>query len=524
MRTSFGRTLLLALVGAACAVALVGGCSNEHEDGFGRVDNDPVVSGVDPPRASGLRALVGSRSVSLFWDDLAQVARYRVLRRTGQEVEIEIEEGVADTTYTDGGLTNGLVYRYRVAAILGNGLEGAPSDPVFVVPSVYGVLIADGGMFANDLTLDLTLNAPAGTASMRFGTTPDLGGVPWRAFTGFATFTLPPGEGLRTVYAQFLDDAGNESRVVSDDVVVDTRAEIFSVTHDATGGPVAPGATVRFTIATAEVDGEAFIDIEGGPTDIELFDDGAHGDGGADDGTYAVDWMVPTGAEAEDAVVFGSFQDAAGNLAEGTAVARITINEPPTAVVLNPAANVEATSVDLSWSQNQNADFAAYRLLRALTMDVLSDPERVTATVITDRSTTTYTDDAVEENAQVYYVVVCVDAFGATTPSNTISVTTPNAAPEAVVLTSEGSTPVSVSMSWSRSPARDFALYRVLRAVESSPGSFSEVAQFDLQDRTAYTDFFGASNDTTYYFYMVRVEDLSGEFAESNVISVAVAP
>ena len=70
-----------------------------------------------------------------------------------------------------------------------------------------------------------------------------------------------------------------------------------------------------------------------------------------------MDWVVPSDAEVGDAIVFATFEDAAGNFAEGTAAERITINAPPTAVTLNPVTNVEASSVDLTWSQNQNADF-----------------------------------------------------------------------------------------------------------------------------------------------------------------------
>jgi fibronectin type 3 domain-containing protein len=525
MNTIHTRVLLrIVLTGVVALGAALAGCSNEHEDGFTRVANDPEVSGVDAPRASGLYAHVGNRSVTLFWDDVA-AASYRVFRRTGEDREVELEDAITDTTYVDRGLTNGLLYRYRVAAVHANGLQGDPSDPVFVVPSAYGVLAEGGAPFVTETDVSLTLSAPDGTTSMRFGEQADLSDVSWRPFAVSGTVRIAPGDGLRTIHAQFLDPNGNESAVVSDQITLDTRAEILSVSQDAGATPVAPGETVRFTVVTGEVDGEASIDVDGARSGIALFDDGAHGDGGANDGTYAVDWIVPADVEVRNAVVFGNFRDAAGNEAEpGTATEPLTINAPPLAVTLNPASNVEATSVDLSWSQSQDADFAAYRLLRAPSADVTTDPDRVVVTVIDDPDETAFTDTGVDENQEVFFVVEVVDDFGARTASNVIAVTTPNDPPTAVVLTEEGTTPVSVSMSWTESTALDFALYRVLRAVDSSPGVFNEVAQFDQQARTTYTDFFTVPADTTYYFYKIVVEDLAGETSESNVISASVGP
>jgi glucose/arabinose dehydrogenase len=90
-----------------------------------------------------------------------------------------------------------------------------------------GSLVIDGGAAAtNSLDATLTLaaaDASTGVASMRFSSD----GASWSAWEAYATtraWTFTPGAGTRTVYAQFLDGAGNTSASASATIFLDTAA------------------------------------------------------------------------------------------------------------------------------------------------------------------------------------------------------------------------------------------------------------------------------------------------------------
>lgn len=267
------------------------------------------------------------------------------------------------------------------------------------------------------------------------------------------------------------------------------------------------------------------MDIGNVRTGLRLYDDGAHGDGSAGDGRYGLDYEIPLGLEASDAAIVGAFTDAAGNAAERrSAATSITINAPPTAVTLDDPFNVRATELELSWSQNLDEDFAVYRVFRAQSAGVLTDPDRVLVVEIGNNATTAHTDDGLMENTTYFYVVVAVDGFGFRTPSNTVSATTANDPPPPLAVTSSASTSVSVTLEWDPTDILDFDRYRVLRSVESSPGTFTEVAQIDQAQVGSYTDFFPAVGSTTSHFYKVRIEDAGGLTTDSNVVTVEVSP
>ncbi|MBE0434100.1 hypothetical protein IBX73_11640, partial [candidate division WOR-3 bacterium] len=52
----------------------------------------------------------------------------------------------------------------------------------------------------------------------------------FQGYDTLQTWTLPPGNGVRTVYGQFADGAGNETAVLSDSIIVDTTRPAASIT------------------------------------------------------------------------------------------------------------------------------------------------------------------------------------------------------------------------------------------------------------------------------------------------------
>jgi subtilisin-like proprotein convertase family protein len=118
------------------------------------------------------------------------------------------------------------------------------------------VTVAGGQPVVTDPTVALGLAAtdPApGTpvARMRFSND----GLTWSAYQPFASsaaWTLPAGDGTRTVYAQFEDAAGNPSAVTSDTIRLDTDApRAVKVRPATTSKAVRRTATVTVTVSEA---------------------------------------------------------------------------------------------------------------------------------------------------------------------------------------------------------------------------------------------------------------------------------
>jgi titin len=116
--------------------------------------------------------------------------------------------------------------------------------------------------------------------------------------------------------------------------------------------------------------------------------------------------------------------DQAGLTARSNGIEAVTENEPPPAVVLQAAADVDTTGATLTWTASAAHDFDAYRLYR-------NDIETVTTTAtlvaeFDDESFTSYRDTSLEANTTYYYRIFVVDdaADPELTGSNTIAVET----------------------------------------------------------------------------------------------------
>lgn len=497
-------TLVLALALPAC--------DETHTDFTERFGNDPVLTGLVPPVPMDVEGEVGDLMVTLTWsvDDATGVAGYRVFRRQAGGAETVRAELVPDPTYVDRSVQNNVSYTYRVSSVLTNGLVGERSAEVTVVPAVYAVLLQGGAPYATGRTLTVNLTAPATTTAMRIGETADLSAEPWRPYATQTGHTLTVGEGDRTLYAQFRDETGNPTSVVSDGIILDSRAEITAMTHDGAGLTLSPGDVLRLTLTAGETGGEATASLGTAATGIVLRDDGTEGDVTAGDGVYTRDYTIPPGVEASGAIVTGRFEDPAGNVATRQAEETITIDVPPGAVTLAEAFNVQETSVELSWTRATAVDFDSYRVQRAETADVLADPERVLAATIGSRTTTTVVDDELAEGTTYYYLVEVVDDLGSATASNVISVTTGDEPPAVVSL----STPISVGdtsiiLGWTRSPDDDFAAYHLYRAQTASVSDASTLVASITNRNTVQYENQGLVENTRYW-YRLYVEDAGG--------------
>lgn len=194
-------------------------------------------------------------------------------------------------------------------------------------------------------------------------------------------------------------------------------------------------------------------------------------------------------------------------------------NQPPIAVtLLDPEAVEGTTSLRLSWTQNNDSDFASYKLYRAQSPGVTTASTFVTS--ITSASTLSYLDEDLKESTTYYYRIYVFDTGGLSTASNEVSGTTEANEPPTPVTVSQpsqvnGST---LRLGWSQNTDDDFESYRIYRS-ESSPVDTTQapVTIINAQSTTSYED--TNLDSGVSYFYRVFVFDTGGLSAGSNEVT-----
>jgi len=96
---------------------------------------------------------------------------------------------------------------------------------------------------------------------------------------------------------------------------------------------------------------------------------------------------------------------------DGWYITDVAVLDRPINVTLNPPANITEHSLDLSWSQNRDEDFAQYEIYRSASPGVTRSSTLVA--VITDPETTGFHDsDLPHPNTAYYYKVFVLDTEG----------------------------------------------------------------------------------------------------------------
>jgi hypothetical protein len=114
------------------------------------------------------------------------------------------------------------------ADTLGNWSAAASDDIILDASAPAGtVAINAGNAWTKSTAVSLTFpNTDGDVVQVRVGTDPTLAGVAYQGYAPGMTlpFTVPAGNGQKTVYAQFKDIGGLESPIVSDSIGLDTTA------------------------------------------------------------------------------------------------------------------------------------------------------------------------------------------------------------------------------------------------------------------------------------------------------------
>jgi len=113
-------------------------------------------------------------------------------------------------------------------------------------PPAGTILINNGAEYTNSTSVTLTLSASdngSGVSKMQFSND----GVNWSVEEGSATsksWTLTAGDGTKTVYVQYKDNAGNWSASISDTIILDTIAPTVELVVDEAKARILPDGEI----------------------------------------------------------------------------------------------------------------------------------------------------------------------------------------------------------------------------------------------------------------------------------------
>jgi hypothetical protein len=396
-----------------------------------RVEEIPLEPLPNIPVPTALSGFLSSDGVQLFWefDSTYAYGGFVIFRSEDEQATWFEVATVSEPPYSDTNLRSQTNYWYRVHGLSPDGLRGNPSVSWPARPAVYEVLINNGALKTGSRDVLLTFTAAVGTQNVRFSENSDLTEIQWRDFLGQYPFTLTPGDATKTVWAQFIDAAGNVTQPVSASIELDTYAAIESLSFTTSTGTdtIPPGGTVSYAITVdgLETGGVCDIFVEGiGGTPIPATDDGRNGDAVAGDGIYERDFTFPLSFRQRSMRMSAEFIDAAGNVSvEQEFADNLFMSDPPAAVSLNPITQVTSDSITLNWTRSTDDHFTAYKIYR----DTQSGVDAITSVLagsVTDQATTVFTDTDLPAATTFWYAVYVVNDLDEGTKSNEESGTT----------------------------------------------------------------------------------------------------
>ncbi|MBK7090491.1 MAG: hypothetical protein IPH59_02020 [bacterium] len=484
---------ILALASLALSIAFIIGCTDQIAEPS---RTNEVVGAPEVPR--NLATSVGDGTVILSWEisTPSRISRYMIYRGDTTFAAPELIDSTTTLSYTDTGLRNTLRYIYQVTAIGTNGLESELSRAVSATPNIYTALINDNSRFTNSRFVTVSFAAPVGTRLVLLANDAAFTGAQWANFSSTRNWELTSGDGVKSVFARFRDAEGNEVvGTVSDDITLDTRAEIVSIIENSGGATLTAGEEIVFTMNTGETEGEASISIANVAT-IPLLESGA--------GVYSATYSIPGGIDAVNATITGNFTDVAGNQAVAiTLTSFINIANPPEAAQLS-AFVVSEESIELTWTRSNVSDFQGYQVFRSETATVNTSSLLVRSE--TSAANTTFRDNALEPGKDYYYIVYTIDRTGLRAASNTIKSTTKaNETPSAVTLFKSDDDSTSVSIGWTPNTDSDFESYRIYRSVTTPVQTNTAVNLIGVLTGQSAINFTDESIDVGQQFYYVVV-------------------
>lgn len=210
--------------------------------------------------------------------------------------------------------------------------------------------------------------------------------------------------------------------------------------------------------------------------------------------------------------------DAAGNLSPySNTASAITASNPPTGLSAVDHPSDQGGAIDLVWTPSTSSTATQQKIYRSTT----SGGPYTLAKIITNNTTSTYTDIGLTNGTIYYYVVRAFDGTTESANSNQASAApVDNIAPVPPTNLTAVDNPAdqggAINLSWTVSTSADVTQERVYRAT-SSGGSYTLLITFTGNTITSYTDMNVTDNIT--YYYVIRAFDGTQESANSAEVS-----
>ncbi|NLP09543.1 hypothetical protein GX408_03995 [bacterium] len=481
-----------------------------------------------PPAPVILSISNGDRRLRLTWEKITapEISAYYIYRSDSVSQTLRRLDSTHTAEYLDRSVQNGRSYQYRISARSQAGYEGPMSEALSAKAGFYTFTINSGATHTSSRTVTLSFVAPTGTLYTMISHDSTFANANWESYAAEKTWELIPGDGIKKVYARFR--GGDDSLldgVLSDQIILDTQAQIQEVVFNYQDQPMRAGDTLRIRVRTSEPMGTVSVDLGNHLSELALYDDGSHGDVSPGDGLYSLDWPIPQQFEIINGALTARFTDAVGNTArEISAETSLIIKNRPQAVyLLDPVPY--ATEFDrlfLSWTAYNGTGFINYKLYRHTAQQV--DSSSTLVGIVSSASTTSLLDSALAANTTYYYRVYVTDALGFSSGSNiVVGKTSPDLPPTPVHCdVSYLQSQQSVLLNWTKSVDKDFGNYRIFRSEGSDVNLSSPLLSvISSRDQITYQD--SKLADKTTYRYVVYTFDVSGQSSRSNVVTVTTS-
>jgi hypothetical protein len=249
----------------------------------------------------------------------------------------------------------------RAVDNLGNIETPAPGNSITVdnTKPAGTITINNGSTATNRTPVTLTISAAdsSGVTAMRVCGDGDIGAVPWEGFAASKSWSLPAGDGEKTICGQFMDAAGNISDTCSANIFLDTASPAVNITSPA-----------PFSIlcgSSADITGTAW-DGGSGLDKVEISVNGGPWTEASGGAAWNFLWALPA---AGDFTISSRATDKAGNVSEINSVP-ISIDDispvadEPADNAVRPAAYALPPAFPdppvFKWAPNACGNFAIY--------------------------------------------------------------------------------------------------------------------------------------------------------------------
>jgi len=233
----------------------------------------------------------------------------------------------------------------RYTDIAGNVSNAISDSIIYSTEGATGSLkINNNSLYTNTTAVTLTISATSasGIATMSFSND----GTNWTTPEAYATtksYTLPTGDGTKTVYVKLKDNAGNES-IVSSSIILDTTKPTGTITINS-GSTHTNNTTVTLTLSASDTSGISKMEFSNDGTNWTT----------PEAYTTTKSYTLPTGDGTK--TVYVRYTDTAGNVSNAISSSIILDTTKPTGTITinSGATHTNNTAVTLTLSASDTS-------------------------------------------------------------------------------------------------------------------------------------------------------------------------